>query len=65
MQSKVNWVLMGCAAAALVFTGYKEISRKPQPHVVDDAGCTQQAIKDIDNITERAIQSSKCAQRGK
>lgn len=65
MQSKVNWLLMGCAAAALVFTGYQEISRKPEPHIVNEAGCTPDAIKRINNITERAIQSAQCAQRGK
>ncbi|WP_432377319.1 entry exclusion lipoprotein TrbK [Duganella sp. P38] len=65
MQTRVNWLLMGCAAAALVFTGYREISRKPQAHVVNDAGCTPQAIKSIDNITERAIQSAQCAQRAR
>lgn len=64
MQTKVNWLLMGCAAAALIFTGYREISHKPQAHVVNDAGCTPDAIKSIDNITERAIQSAQCAKRG-
>lgn len=65
MPRRVNWVLLVCAAAALIFTGYKQISSKPQQHIVDDAGCTPEAIKRIDNITERAIQSSKCAQRTK
>lgn len=65
MHSKLNWLLMGGAAAALIFTGYQQIGRKPQPHVVSDAGCTPEAIKSISNITERAIQSSQCAQRGK
>ncbi len=65
MQTKINWILMVCAAAALVFTGYREMRREPQIHIVDDAGCTPAAIKSIDNITERAIQSSKCSQRAK
>jgi entry exclusion lipoprotein TrbK len=65
MQMKLNTVLLAVAAVALIFTGYKEINRKPQQHAVNDAACTQDAIKRIDNITERAIQSSKCAQRGK
>jgi hypothetical protein len=65
MQTKINWILMSCAAAALVVTGYKEMTRKPQSHAVDEAGCAPDAIKNIDNITERAIQSSQCAQRGK
>jgi entry exclusion lipoprotein TrbK len=65
MQMKLNTVLVAVAAVALVVTGYKEMNRKPQVHAVNDSACTQQAIKGIDNITERAIQSSKCAQRGK
>lgn len=65
MQTRVNWLLMGCAAVALIFTGYKEIGRKPEPHIVNAAGCTPEAIKSINNITERAIQSAQCAQRGK
>lgn len=65
MQNKLNWLLMAFAAAALIFTGYQQIGGKPQPHVVNDAGCTPEAIKRISNITERAIQSSQCAQRGK
>lgn len=65
MQMKVNSILLAIAAVALVITGYQEINAKPQAHEVSENGCTAQAIKDIDNITERAIQSSKCAQRGK
>lgn len=65
MQSRFNWILLVCAAAALAITGYREISRKPQMHVVNEANCSPEAIKGIANITERAIQSSKCAQRGK
>lgn len=65
MQSKLNWLLMALAAAALILTGYKQIGGKPQPHLVDDAGCTPEAVRRINNITERAIQSSQCAQRGK
>lgn len=65
MQTRINWVLMGCAAAALAVTGYREMTRAPQAHVVDAAGCTPEAIKRIDNITERAIQSSQCAQRAR
>jgi hypothetical protein len=65
MQTKFNWILLACASAALVVTGYREINSKPQLHVVTPAGCTQEAIKAIDSITERAIQSSRCAQRGK
>lgn len=56
---------MACAAAGLVVTGYKEMNSKPQAHTVDSISCTPQAIKSIDSITERAIQSSKCAQLGK
>ncbi|HEX5342068.1 MAG TPA: hypothetical protein VFX55_06210 [Duganella sp.] len=62
MQTKINWILMACAAAGLVVTGYKEINAKPQARTVDIASCTPDAIKRIDSITERAIQSSKCAQ---
>jgi entry exclusion lipoprotein TrbK len=62
MQTKFNWILLACATAALVVTGYKEMNRKPQAHTVDNASCTADAIKQIDSITERAIQSSKCAQ---
>jgi entry exclusion lipoprotein TrbK len=65
MQTKLNTVLLICAAVGLVFTGYKEMNSKPQAHVVNDGACTQEAIKQINSITERAIQSSKCAQRGK
>lgn len=65
MQTKINWILMACAAAGLVVTGYKEINSKPQARTVDNASCTPAAIKSIDSITERAIQSSKCAQLGK
>ncbi|MYM25831.1 hypothetical protein GTP46_24690 [Duganella sp. FT135W] len=65
MQTKFNWILLACAAAGLVVTGYKEINSKPQPHAVDSTSCTPDAIKSIDSITERAIQSSKCAQLGK
>ncbi|MYM34350.1 entry exclusion lipoprotein TrbK [Duganella sp. FT94W] len=63
MPRKLNWLLMGCAAAALAVTAYQQLGGKPQPHVVNDAGCTPEAIKRINNITERAIQSSRCAQR--
>jgi entry exclusion lipoprotein TrbK len=62
MQTKFNWILLACATAALVVTGYKEMTSKPQVHTVDNASCTADAIKSIDSITERAIQSSKCAQ---
>jgi len=62
MQTKFNWILLACATAALVVTGYKEMSARPQAHTVDNASCTPDAIKRIDSITERAIQSSKCAQ---
>ena len=65
MQTKINWLLMACAAAGLIVTGYKEMQRKPQVHAVDQASCTPEAIKSIDTITERAIQSAKCAQLGK
>lgn len=65
MQMKVNAMLLAIAAVALVVTGYQEINAKPQQHEVSDNGCAAQAIKKIDSITERAIQSSKCAQRGK
>ncbi|MYM31246.1 entry exclusion lipoprotein TrbK [Duganella sp. CY15W] len=65
MQTKFNWILLACAAAALVVTGYKEMHAKPQPHLVNEASCTPEAIKRIDSITERAIQSSQCAQRAK
>ena len=62
MQTKINWVLLACATAALVVTGYKEMTSKPQAHTVDNASCTPDAIKRIDSITERAIHSSRCAQ---
>jgi entry exclusion lipoprotein TrbK len=62
MQTKFNWFLLACATAALVVTGYKEMTSKPQARTVDSASCTPDAIKHIDSITERAIQSSKCAQ---
>jgi entry exclusion lipoprotein TrbK len=62
MQTKFNWILLACATAALVVTGYKEMNRKPQAYTVNSASCTPDAIKQIDSITERAIQASKCAQ---
>jgi hypothetical protein len=65
MQTKFNWILVACATAALVIVGYREMSSKPVPHVVDQASCTQEAIKSINSITERAIQSANCAQLGK
>lgn len=65
MQTKINWIIMACAAAGLIVTGYKEIRSKPQLHAIDGASCSQEAIKRIDSITERAIQSAKCAERGK
>ncbi|NVM77078.1 hypothetical protein FHW83_002884 [Duganella sp. SG902] len=65
MQTRLNWLLMACAAAGLIFTGYKEMHSKPQPHAVDSATCTPAAIKSIDSITERAIHAAKCAERAK
>ena len=53
---------MACAAAGLIVTSYKEMHSKPRPHVVDHASCTPEAIKSIDSITERAIQSAKCGE---
>ena len=53
---------MACAAAGLIVTGYKEMHSKPQLHAVDHASCTPEAIKSIDSITERAIQSAKCGE---
>jgi entry exclusion lipoprotein TrbK len=64
-QTRFNCVLLVLASVALVFTGYREMSSRPQQHVVNEVGCTAEAIKSIDNITERAVQSSKCAQRGR
>jgi entry exclusion lipoprotein TrbK len=65
MQTRFNWILLACATVALVVTGYKELSAKPQLHAVNEAGCTADAIKSIASITERAVQSSKCAHRDK
>ena len=62
MQTRINWLLMACAAAGLIVTGYKEMHSKPQLHAVDHASCTPEAIKSIDSITERAIQSAKCGE---
>lgn len=65
MQSKLNWLLLACAAAALVYAGYRQLGGTPQPRAVSAAACTPQAIQAIANITERAIHSAHCAQRGK
>jgi hypothetical protein len=65
MQTKLNTILLIVATIALVFTGYRELNSKPQIHAVNDDACTQEAIKAIGSITERAVQSSRCAQRGK
>lgn len=65
MQTKFNWILLAVATAALLVIGYKEMTSKPQPHVVDEVSCTPEAIKTINSITERAIQSANCAQLAK
>lgn len=65
MQTRINWILLLCAAVGLAFTGYQEVNSKPRVRAVDQASCTADAIKRIDSITERAIQSAKCAERGK
>jgi hypothetical protein len=53
------------AAIALCVVGYRQMTTKPVLHEVTPAACTPEAIKSIVNITERAIQSSKCAQPAK
>ncbi|TFW13847.1 hypothetical protein [Duganella callida] len=65
MQTKFNMALLACAAVALIYTGYREMTAHPQPRAVSDASCAPEAIKGIANITERAIHVSKCAQRAK
>jgi hypothetical protein len=66
MRSKFAGPLVTIAAAiALCVVGYRQITSKPALHEVTPAACTPEAIKNIADITERAIQSSKCAQSGK
>jgi hypothetical protein len=49
------------AAVALCAVGYRQMRSKPVLHEATPAACSQQAIKEIGDITERAIQSSRCA----
>ena len=63
MPSKVAGALVvGAAAAALCVVGYRQTTTTPARHEATPASCTPQSIKDIGDITERAIQSAKCAQ---
>ena len=55
-------LIMVCATVAVCVVGYRQMTTKPVLHAVTPANCTPEAIKGIVNITERAIQSSKCAQ---
>jgi hypothetical protein len=66
MRSKfVGPLVVAGAAVALCVVGYRQMTSKPVLHEVTPASCTSEAIKSIVNITERAIQSSKCAQPAK
>jgi hypothetical protein len=66
MRSKFASALVVVGAAcALCVVGYRQMTSKPVLHEVTPASCTPESIKSIANITERAIQSSKCAQLGK
>jgi hypothetical protein len=63
MRSKfAGPLVVACAAIALGVVGYRQMTSKPVLHDVTPASCSPEAIKNIANITERAIQSSKCAQ---
>jgi len=66
MQSKfARPLIVAAAAIALCVVGYRQMTTKPVLHQVTQASCTPESIKRIVNITERAIQSSKCAQSAK
>jgi len=53
------------AAIVLCVLGYRQMTVKPVPHQTTQPACTPEAVKAIVDITERAIQSSRCAQRVK
>ena len=59
MQAKL--ALAG-AAVVLCLLGYRQMTAKPAQHETTQAACTPAAIKGIVDITERAIQWSRCAQ---
>jgi hypothetical protein len=62
MQAKL---VVAAAAIVVCLLGYRQMTAKPVPHATTQAGCTPEAVKGIVDITERAIQSSRCAQRVK
>jgi hypothetical protein len=63
MPSKFAGALVVAGAAiALCVVGYRQMTTKPMPREATQAACTPESIKGIGDITERAIQSSKCAQ---
>jgi hypothetical protein len=55
-------LVVAAAAIALCVVGYRQMTTTPARHEATQASCTAESIKDIGDITERAIQSSKCAQ---
>jgi hypothetical protein len=66
MRSKFAGPLVVVGATiALCVIGYRQMTSKPVLHEVTPVSCTPESIKSITNITERAIQSSKCAQIAK
>jgi hypothetical protein len=63
MPSKFAGTLVVAGAAiALCVVGYRQMTAKPVQHEATPASCTPKSIKGIGDITERAIQSSNCAQ---
>ncbi len=62
MQAKLA---VAVAAIVLCVLGYRQMTAKPVQHETTQVACTPEAIKGIVDITERAIQSSRCAQRVK
>jgi len=62
MQAKL---VVAAAAMVVCVLGYRQMTATPARHETTQAACTPEAIKAIVDITERAIQSSRCAQRVK
>lgn len=64
MNVKTNVLLM-CGVIGLGTVAYIQMSSKPKLYQPSEATCKEDAIKQITNITERAILASKCAERNK
>lgn len=63
MRSKFAGALViAGAAVALGVAGVHQMKATPALHDTAQASCTPEAVKRIADITERAIQASKCAQ---